>query len=337
MNLNSLNNKTENKTLKFIGNLFSPTPSIINLDFENIIEDIEYFGISSQIYYLLKEKNILDDTPVNFQKRIIDKYTIAFYQNLLIKNQIELVFKHLEAMKIEVIPLKGVIFAEKYFGHFGARATTDIDILIKKKDINKVIKCIKSLGFTQESRISPSHFHHSFSKALPGSPHPLTIELHWDILTKGSSNFNIEEFWRDSVLHKDYKYVKELSLYHTFYFTLLHCWRHNLDSLKYFIDVIQLIYFLNSNIDFSTLLKDAEGHKTKKRIIRTLSIIYKQFPQLEKIAPFSSKSTFICWEYNHFRYKERRTIKKYISFVDYHINSYDVNKHFVNEIINLFR
>jgi hypothetical protein len=323
--------------IEFISNLFSNNPSLSNSNFGQIIEDIEYFGISSQIYHLLKERHMLDGTPLFFQERLKNNYTSVLYKNLLIKNQTEMILKLLEKLEIEVIPLKGVVFAERYFGHFGARATTDIDILIKRKDIKRVITCIKELGFTQEHRVIQSHFHYSFSKLIPGSPLPLTIELHWDILTKNSSNLNIEDFWKNSTPYKDYKYVKELSDYHTFYFTLLHCWRHNLDSLKYFIDVIQLIYYLNGNIDYSKLVKEAYGHKTQKRVIRTLSIIYEQFPQLDEILPFPYKKTLILWKYSYFRYKEERSLRKYISFIDYQYNSYDLKKHCLNEIINYIR
>ncbi len=42
--------------------------------------------------------------------------------------------------------------------------------------------------------------------------------------------------WNDSSTIEGYQHVRELSDLHTFYMICLHGWRHNLDSLKYFID-----------------------------------------------------------------------------------------------------
>jgi hypothetical protein len=35
-------------------------------------------------------------------------------------------------IEVEAGPLKGVTFAEKYFGHIGARGSSDIDLFIRR-------------------------------------------------------------------------------------------------------------------------------------------------------------------------------------------------------------
>lgn len=92
-------------------------------------------------------------------------------------------------------------------------------------------------------------------------------------------------------------YIKELSHLHTFYMICLHGWRHNLDSMKYFIDIIQIIDKVSNKIDYEQFITLAESRQTLKRMIRTLSIVYQQFPHIDdvKMFPFKAKNTL--WEY----------------------------------------
>jgi hypothetical protein len=310
----------------------SPLPTT-NEYYKSVLEDIEFCSISSQIYHLLKKQGKLKQTPVDFQQRLKEKYTEALYQNLFIKNQTEQMLKEFETNGIEVIPLKGTIFAEKYFGHIGARWTSDIDLLIKPEDLEKAIECVKKHGYLPDPKDVPSNFNLSFNKELPHSPIPLMIELHWNLLDTATTSFNIEEFWKQSTPFKNYKFVKELSEFHTFYMIILHGWRHNMESLKYSIDIIQLIHTHKEKIDYTALLKAASSDKTVRRVIRTLSIVYLQFPELDKTHTLPKKRKNILWDYSHFKYK-KKSIKKYLDFFDYQFCSYDSIKYSLREFKN---
>ncbi|WKB35513.1 nucleotidyltransferase family protein [Terrilactibacillus sp. S3-3] len=142
-----------------------------------------------------------------------------------------------EALGIEVIPLKGVFFAEKYFGHIGARATTDIDLLVKPEQIEEAVKCVKEMGFTDEEKYPSFHYHYVFCKKIFGLSKNIKVEIHQHVLRSKTSELNINSFWEKAIPLKNYKFVKELSNFHTFYYICLHGWKHKLNSIKYFIDI----------------------------------------------------------------------------------------------------
>jgi hypothetical protein len=175
--------------------------------YEKVLEDIEFFAVSSQIYYLLKQQDQLAQTPPFFQAQLKQNYDETLFLNIFIKNQTEQIFREFEEKAIPAIPLKGVSFAEIYFGHIGARGTSDIDLLIKKADIEKAIECVKALGYTKEQERSPSNFHWGFSKPLPHSPIPLTVELHWDVLNEKTSDLHIAEFWNQAMPLQSYRNI----------------------------------------------------------------------------------------------------------------------------------
>lgn len=294
--------------------------------YDKALIDIEKEKIAPQIYSLLKQQGRLTHTPVFFQQRLKTLYEQGLYQNLIIKYQMDRILAGLEEQGIDVIPLKGVFLAEKYFGHVGARPTGDIDILIRGKDIEKTVEIVKSLGFVMEVEVIQDHFHCSFGKNLPFSKIPLTVEIHWNIVKENTSKFNIEDLWNEAISIGTYAHVKELSPLHTFYMICLHGWRHNLDSTKYFIDIMQVLYNENSSIDYEKLFKLSDAHLTKKRLIRTLSIVYQQFPDLMEVKKLPFKRKLPFWAY-----KQPKGINLYIDFFDYQFLSYDSIKHCLTE------
>lgn len=324
--------------IKLLKSIYNQPPIILDtsISYEQLLEDIEFFSISAQIYYLLKKHNLLDQTPPFFQEKLKQNSTKVFYQNIFIKSEWEKIASLLDANNISTIPLKGVTFAEKYFENIGARPTSDIDILIKPHNIKEAINLLKSLGFIIEQDPIPSHFHCSFSKILLNSPIPLTVELHWNIMKDDTSSINIEDFWSNAQPLKNYNSIYELSDYHTFYMICLHGWRHNLDSLKYFLDIMQLIYTIGNKVDYDKLFQDAASHQTLKRILRTLSIVYNLFPELQYIKEFELKKSTLFWTYNNIRFPKDRSLNKYVDFIDYQFFSFDRIKHSILEVRNFF-
>ncbi len=295
--------------------------------YSKVIRDIEHEGVESQVYFLLKQKGVLEQTPAFFQAFLKEKYDKGLFMNLFIKNQTDLVLAKFEVQGIDVIPLKGVYFAEKYFGHIGARATSDIDLLVRLQDLSEAIETVKDLGFVIEEEPIPGHFHWSFSKELPHSVVPLVVELHWGLVKEDTSEFDINDIWRQAEVVGEKNHIKELSHLHYFYIICLHGWRHNLSSLKYFIDIMQMIHKLGYALDYGELFRLAESHQTLKRLTRTLSIVYEEFPHLHQVVklPLKRKKRFRM-------HSNTKRLKHYLDFLDYQFFSYDSFKHSINEI-----
>ncbi|MFD0829816.1 nucleotidyltransferase family protein [Neobacillus sp. M.A.Huq-85] len=298
--------------------------------YHRVLKDIKEDGIASQVYYLLKEERKIEQTPEFFQSILHKNYEKALFQNLFIKSQQNELLQRFEQQGMDVIPLKGIHFAEKVFGHLGARATSDIDLLIRMEDLEKAIEVVNLLGFTVEGAPIPGHFHCSFSKVLPHSTMPLVIELHWSLVKQNTSRFQINDIWKHAKTVEGYKHIKELTPNHTFYMICLHGWRHNLDTMKYFLDLIQVLCKYNDELDLVEILKLAKAHQTYKRMIRTLSILYLEFPFLEEIKPFDYKRDFPLW-----KYRNAKGLKKYLDFFDYQLFSYDTTIHSLIELFHL--
>ena len=113
----------------------------------------------------------------------------------------------------------------------------------------------------------------------------------------------------------------------------LHSWRHNLDSLKHYLDIIQLITIYGEELDYGRLMEDAARHETKKRLVRTLSIIYQECTFLEKIKPFPYKkeSSYLSYDAKKGRFGGR--LRRYADFIDYQFLSYDKTNQMIHEVV----
>jgi hypothetical protein len=326
-------------SVSFIQSLYipsSPLPSDEEV-YKEMLTDDDFISVAPQVFHLLNNQGRLPNTPLFFQEHIKAEFKKSYYQNLFIKNQTEQILMRFEDEAIEIIPLKGPFFAEKYFGHIGARSTSDIDLLIKLSNLGHAKEIVKSLGFFKEEEDIAEHFHCSFSKVLPGSLIPLTVELHWHLLKENTAQFDVNELWNEATPFRSYRSIKELSHYHTFYMICLHSWRHNLDSLRYFMDIVQLMYTPENELDFQRLRMDSEVHQTSKRVIRTLSLVYQVFPNL----PMINKCQFIRKKQTlseiAFINRHKIGIWKYIDFINYQLFSYDTLRHSVMQIKYLFK
>ncbi|MCA1010069.1 nucleotidyltransferase family protein [Halobacillus halophilus] len=282
--------------------------------------------VGSQILHLLKQHHQLDETPGFFQDYLVKESQYSLYQNLFIKSQMNKILDQLELCKIELIPIKGVIFGEKYFGHAGARATSDIDLLVRDEQVGEVVRVVKELGFQYEEEMIEGHFHCSLSKEIPGSSIPLVVEIHWNLMEESNTHLTPAEFFSTAEPYDGYKFVKVLSPAHTFYFMCLHAWRHNLDSARHYLDLIQVISVSQHTIIPGEILEMARKHSTLKRVLRTLSDVYYHYPFLEVWLPFPELSA--PW------YKKNRNIPllSYLKFFDYQFLSYDQSIHRLREI-----
>jgi hypothetical protein len=326
-------------SFSFVQALYDPSKTLPTerLDFEAMLMDHDFISVAPQVYQLLKNQGRLEDIPLIFHQQLKNEFQKAFYQNLFIKNQTEMILKRFEEEGIEVIPLKGVYFAEKYFGHLGARTTSDIDLLIKLPYLERAMDVVQSLGFTTEEDKIAEHFHCSFSKELPGSHIPLKVELHWNLLIENTSRFEVHELWEEAQPVGVYQYVKQLSHYHTFYMICLHSWRHNLASLRYYMDILQVVYALEEELDFQRLRIDIEAHHTSKRMIRTLSLVDLQIPELKRLQKCTFISTKNSLREIAFKNRHKKGFWKYIDFIDYQIFSYDTPRHSLRHVKHLLK
>ncbi|RYL92707.1 hypothetical protein EWI07_08545 [Sporolactobacillus sp. THM7-4] len=272
----------------------TPLPKDINL-YRQILETPNSIMFSSQLYYLLTIRDLIDQVPGFFHHEIKKRAITNLIFNSVIEAELRKILDRFEKNQIHVIPLKGPLFAEKYFGSLSARGTSDIDILVKRPQIKQAIALINDMGYDSQVAYEQEHFHIAFQKRLTGTNYPLIVEIHWHFLREKTSSLDMNLIWRDSVQLKPYQYVREPSDFHMFYLICLHGWNHELINWKYFVDIIQMIHTLSHKLSYEDLFLFAGKQKTYRRIARTLIIVYHEFPHLNHILPLPLRTNQTFW------------------------------------------
>lgn len=252
--------------------------------------DIESEGIVPQVYHLLASDGRLSAVQPFYRQRLELEGRTTLVQNLLIRREIRRIYTELDTLQISAIPIKGVDLAERFFGHLGARSTSDIDLLVRSSDLEKVISCLQSLGFGGLFECSPFHFHYTMAKVIPMQSDALAIDLHWSIVAgDGTAKLDVDPLWQESLALTEHGNIRGLSTQHMFYILCLHGANHRMEGLKYSLDLVHFICRHTDQIDYVNLMQQAERDRTGQRVRTVLSYVYKQFPYLHsvKLLPFA--------------------------------------------------
>jgi hypothetical protein len=125
-------------------------------------------------------------------------------KNLLhVRTLLTLLFD-LEAAGIDASPYKGPVLAEAFYGDLGLRQFYDLDVLVRKEDVDRAREVLLASGFVEEDELEGTareehlsddcelHFRHATDGVL--------VELHWDVLPRNQRlGFDIEPYWERRV------------------------------------------------------------------------------------------------------------------------------------------
>jgi hypothetical protein len=256
-----------------------------------LLQEIRTFSLSSQVYHFIKQSGQSSRIPFAFYKELKAGAEKVMFHNMLVKRETLQVLQALEREGIPAIPLKGVVFADKYFGGWQVRGTSDIDLLIRPEDRERTVNCIRGLGFRKEDRYHSLHYHAEYSKELPNIGRSVAVELHWNLLRKHTSNIRMERLWREAqpLVWENLRavHLRELPLADTFYAICLHAAKHHMLSFKHVLDVVHLIYRYGHAMEMESILARAGEDGTLGHVRAALTVAYRLFPGLQRVMPFT--------------------------------------------------
>ena len=214
------------------------------------------------------------------------KKKIKYYSNLESRKLIaiaaynNLIGEILKANNIKFLLYKGISLSLTTKRTITGRPCNDIDILVEKKDLLKVIQLLKELGFKIEYGIfkdknsSLIHKYYSYSnkylimsKRIKDINFTLKVDLHWEIITTSPGMLNFPVLWEN---RKSLK-INEHSIYSLSpkYLFITLCYnsaKNKWNNLNNLLDISLLLSQLS--------LKDKDIFSKNNVVKKTYSIIY---------------------------------------------------------------
>ena len=205
-------------------------------------------------------------------KELNRRYAVIYLAQAHAKKSIFSIFSDYD---IDFIPLKGAALAEDLYPDAFMRPLGDIDLLIRKTDINKAVHILDNNGYQpyKETRNKialaqqDSIFHLTYCKTIFSVP--IIIELHYAMARKVFVRDNIFGFWDDAMHDSCKQHLYHVSVETQLYYLCWHFFQHIANNLSFrfiwLIDIALLLKKHYQTIDWNILNNKI---RTRDKLIR---------------------------------------------------------------------
>ena len=164
------------------------------IDFKSLFELCESLDVSPIVGYALYQNGLLKNEE--YKEHFKNTQMIALYRFMQSENELSSILSCLDKAQTDYMPLKGAIISEHY-PEKHLRTKSDIDILIKKEDVEKVSDIfISQLGYTKGERNA-----HDISFFSKNGYH---IELHFSLSEGDDATDKIlDDVWNNCYCSND--------------------------------------------------------------------------------------------------------------------------------------
>jgi hypothetical protein len=301
------------------------------LDWDKIFNTAHYQKILSFVYYTL-DKLDLQHVPYVTLKKMRNYYYSNLHKNLLVEKEIARVLEAAYKEGVDLIPLKGFSLIQTLYTNPALRTMVDIDILVKKHDIQKIQSVFDKLSYDENideqlpkkrGRINKHEL--IISKQLSAGQ-IIIIEVHSAIAFPRPYKLNIPDLWI-SVEKKEIHNQKMLCLSkeNTFLSLVLHLRMHTrLLNLKFIVDIAEMLNINGGQLDWNYIRETVNNNHIRTSVYLSLYLAKELLdanilPEImNKFAPNSIKKTLIRLTVNKYNFfsltNKRGTFLRFLLF-----------------------
>jgi hypothetical protein len=116
------------------------------IDWEAVLRLADQHGSSSLLYQNLA--GVGDLVPSDVLSSLRQRYERNVHKSLFLARELIRILDCLDALGIEVIPYKGIVMAEGYYGDMALRQSGDMDLFVRKRDVARIKRTVQELGYT---------------------------------------------------------------------------------------------------------------------------------------------------------------------------------------------
>lgn len=236
------------------------------IDFDNVFRLASEGGVSGLLY---NNFNKLNSVPKGFLKRLENCYFQTVRNNVLHLRETIRVLKLLGNEGIEVLPLKGSIAADVIFGNSGLYPTSDIDILIRRADIDRAEEVLQRNGFTKTCDLKKKDLINVSYHVCYGND-KYVVEVHWNLVVR-YFEADPDFWWKDiiAIRHEGIE-ITLLSAERYLLYAIFRLFSHTFRPLRYSVFVSALISAHGRKIDWQKLIACSESLKMKRLTLFSL-------------------------------------------------------------------
>ena len=116
------------------------------VEWEAVLRLADHHGTSSLIYQNLSRLG--DVAPAATLEALRQGYERNVHKSLFLARELIRILDGLDAIGIEVIPYKGIVLSEVYYGDMALRRSGDMDLFVRRRDVARIKNAVRELGYT---------------------------------------------------------------------------------------------------------------------------------------------------------------------------------------------
>lgn len=243
-----------------------------------LIDEAHKQGVASYLHTILLSPNFATKLETHHSYQLRQSYLSTVAQNMLALHDAEIILTAFQESGISAAGLKGIFLLESVYDDIGARAMSDIDLLIKKKDLAVCFHILESLGYQPTTYFSLNDAN-TDTKHLPPMEKAggALVELHWTLLEEDEPfTIDADALWERAVpatisgVDALALGIEDLILHLCLHLTYQHFLNLGLRGL---FDIALVIHNFRAEIDWQKLVRIAQSWGAERVTALTLKLV----------------------------------------------------------------
>lgn len=223
----------------------------VGLNWEAVLRLADQHGTSSLLYQSLARFE--DSLPAAPWATLRQRYQTNVRKSLFLARELIRILDCTDALGIDVIPYKGLVLSEAYYGDMAMRQSGDIDLFVRRRDVVRVRTAVRDLGYMPrviipeeaEQNYIASGYEYTFDSAAGKN----LLEIQWALQPRFYAvDFDMEElFERAAKVTVAGREMKTPSPEDLLLVLSLHAAKHVWGRLIWLCDIAQILKRENLN------------------------------------------------------------------------------------------
>jgi hypothetical protein len=216
-------------------------PSAGSLDWKRLVELAQDHGVVARVYETLSGK--VGEAEIASLRR---RYDSNLRKAMLLSRELLRICSAFDGCGIHVLPYKGPALACQLYGDVAARQFSDLDLLVRRVDVERAQAALAQLGYCQprqftrrqQAAYSRSGYEYNFDGAIGRN----AVELKWAIVPRFYTiNFDVDGFFENAVeIQIGGQTLRTLSREDALLVHCVHAAKHQWSELSWLADLGQM-------------------------------------------------------------------------------------------------
>jgi hypothetical protein len=151
------------------------------VEWEAVLRLAEQNGTSSLLYQNLSR--VRDLVPAAVLASLGQRHERNIHKSLFLARELIRILDCLDGLGVDVIPYKGVVLSEAYYGDLALRQAGDMDLFVRRREVVRIKSALRDLGYTTRLAVPDEaledYLGSGYEWTFDSAAGPNLLELQW--------------------------------------------------------------------------------------------------------------------------------------------------------------